>query len=227
MRLAETGAPAVRRGGGARGNAGALYARCGEGGRRTAPSDGCPRSAYHPVCGLDAGPADGSVIAGARVPSARTPIKGLRRRNAPHGGPARIAAGRALRGGGCHGPPGTERPRSHRGLDWDLVAAYMPNTLGSYCARLLDSGAHSDRFLLHTNARGGLRARGGDGPVPCDEPPPARWPGCEPSLRSRLGVFLQPERVRHPSGAASVLEGFGYRERGRNGRADRFNRLAA
>lgn len=99
MRLAETGAPAVRRGGGARGNAGALYARCGEGGRRTAPSDGCPRSAYHPVCGLDAGPADGPVIAGARVPSARTPIKGLRRRNAPHGGPARIAAGRALRGG--------------------------------------------------------------------------------------------------------------------------------
>lgn len=219
MRLAGTGAPAVRRNGGARGNAGALYARGGEGGRRTAPSDGCPRSAYHPVCGLDAGPADGPVIAGARVPSVRTPIKGLRRRNAPHGGSARIAAGRARRGG-CHGPPGFERPRSHRGLAWDLVAAYMPNTLGSYCARLLDSGAHSDRFLLRTNALGGLRARGGDGPVPCDEPPPARWPGCEPSLRSRLGVFLHPERVRHPSGAASVLEGFGYRERGRNGRAD-------
>lgn len=48
-----------------------------------------------------------------------------------------------------------------------------------------------------------------------------------PAARAGLDARLQPERVRHPSGAASVLEGFGYRERGRNGRADRFNRLAA
>ena len=48
-----------------------------------------------------------------------------------------------------------------------------------------------------------------------------------PAARAGLDARLQPERVRHPSGAASVLEGFGYRERGRNGREDRFNRLAA
>lgn len=60
-------------------------------------------------------------------------------------------------------------------------------------------------------------------PLPDASPPPHP----PPAARAGLDARLQPERVRHPSGAASVLEGFGYRERDRNGRAVRFNRLAA
>ena len=165
MRLAETGAPAVRRDGGARGNAGALYARGGEGGGRTAPSDGCPRSAHHPVRGLDAGPADGPVIAGARVPSARTPFKGLRRRNAPHGGPARIAAGGL--GAGVPWPardraaPFAPRARlgSGRGLHAQHARLLLRATLRFRCPFgpiLIGHQRPRGLFLLHINS---LRAR--------------------------------------------------------------------
>ena len=68
------------------------------------------------------------------------------------------------------------------------------------------------------------RLRSSRRPAPC--PTPRRGP-IPLAARAGLDARLQPERVRHPSGAASVLEGFGYRERGRNGRAVRFNRLAA
>lgn len=54
---------------------------------------------------------------------------------------------------GCHGPPGTERPRSPRGPAWGPVAALVPGMLGSYCARRSGSGAHPGRFPLRADAR--------------------------------------------------------------------------
>ncbi len=98
-----------------------------------------------------AGPADGPVTAGARAPPARGPINGPRRRSA-HSGPVRAAAG-GPGGGGCHGPPGTKRPRSLRGPAWGPVAALVPGMLGSYCARRSGSGAHPGRFPLRADAR--------------------------------------------------------------------------
>ena len=55
--------------------------------------------------------------------------------------------------GGCHGPPGTKRPRSPRGPAWGPVAALVPGMLGSYCARRSGSGAHPGRFPLRADAR--------------------------------------------------------------------------